>query len=336
MSNMILNEINKKKNNLLFLRLGAWGVRLYPITQYAIDAVALYKKTFAPFFSSAPRNEESYPYLILADDQLSLEEVELPDWLMDGQELFWVEFTKDWKKAFNHYKRIRSQLSNQDISYSRWFSFSWSKDRVGLPRISTPFQHSLQPDFICLVTEKVDNEMNLALWIYSLSLAAEWHIDHGGLCLHSSSIATSQGGVVFLGDSGFGKSTVAELSASVGYEILGDDVNFINFKQNYTIAAGPSAKLLPKGYSRCQPLLRGVFLLKQDIQDYLVPLYPIQIARLLFKSLIQTPPGGRLSNTSLIRAFHTIGDIVRHIPGYELHFRKSPDFLRLINDHFPD
>jgi len=38
----------------------------------------------------------------------------------------------------------------------------------------------------------------------------------------------------------------------------------------------------------------------------------------------------------LRRSIRTIGDLARTIPGYELHFRKSPDFWKLIDAEFPD
>lgn len=321
------------KNSQPFLQLGGWGVYLYPITDFAKKGVALYQNANVPFFLPSQDKYRGQLYLILAEHPFP-GDVGFPNWFPENQKPIWDEFTKAWQQAYHHYDRMCSLLSIQDIKYPSWFTFSWTERVLGASAASI-IQHNQPPvRFFCLMTKKLDSEMKRAILIHSLSLATNWHIQEGGLCLHSSAVATSRGGAVFLGNSGIGKSTVARLSALLGYEVLGDDLNFVYFNQKYLLASGPSVELLPDGYSSQHSPLRSVFVLKQDSRDYLVPLLPIQTAQALFDSLNQTPPAIKLSSAALAQAFRTIGDISRQIPGYELHFRKSPDFLKLIDEQF--
>ena len=81
-----------------------------------------------------------------------------------------------------------------------------------------------------------------------------------------------------------------------------------------------------------RPPLRGVFTLVKDNHDYLVPLSPIQVARALFDGFLQqTPYVKRLPDEVVGLAFRTVCAIARLVPGYELHFRKSPDFWDVID-----
>jgi hypothetical protein len=315
-----------QKNIQPFLQLGGWGGYLYPVTDFAKKEVALFQNANAPFFLPS-RNKSGHLYLVLAEHPFP-GEIEYPDWLPENQKPIWDKFTKAWEQAYRHYDRMCSLLSVQDIKHPGWFTFSWT-EKVFDASVAPSVQPNQTPvHFFCLMTKKLDSEMKRAILIYSLSLAANWHIQERGLCLHSSAVASPRGGIVFLGHSGVGKSTVASISAFLGYDVLGDDLNFVYFNQKYLLAAGPSVMLLPDGYSPRHSPLRRVFVLKQDSHDYLVPLSPVQIAQALFASLSQTPPANKLSNATLTQAFRTIGDISRQIPGYELHFRKSPDFWK--------
>jgi hypothetical protein len=128
------------------------------------------------------------------------------------------------------------------------------------------------------------------------------------------------------------------LSASAGHPALGDDLNFVirDGKAGYMLSAAPSPRISPVGYSMLRPPLRGIFKLMQDEQDYLVPLSQQQTAHILLDGFNQVPKTNALPDNAYGMAFHTIGNIARTIPGYELHFRKSPDFWDVIDAEFPD
>jgi len=75
----------------------------------------------------------------------------------------------------------------------------------------------------------------------------------------------------------------------------------------------------------------------KDEYDALNPLQPEQVARALFKEFYQETPHIRKFSDEFIKlGFQICCDIARKIPGYELHFRKSHDFWKLIDEQFPD
>lgn len=189
-----------------------------------------------------------------------------------------------------------------------------------------------------LVIKEIDEHSHMQVALYALLLANRRHIEHGGLCLHSAAVAQGNSGFLFLGQSEAGKTTVAQLGVELGHAPLGDDLNFIirDGKGGYLLAAGPSMVGSPIGYNTAQrPSLVGIFNLVQDSRDYLSPVSPQQMAHDLFHALLQTPKTRHLSEKIVGLAFQTCCDIARRIPGYELHFRKSPDFWKLVDEQFP-
>ena len=190
----------------------------------------------------------------------------------------------------------------------------------------------------CLVDNEPHAQRAVAILLHSIMLATWWHVLRDGLCLHSAAVVHGDSGYIFLGDSEAGKTTVAKLSNAFGYPALGDDLNMLirNEENSYRLAAIPSPVLSPVEYSMLRPSLRGVFALVQDDCDYLVPMAPIQTARALFDSFMQTPCGGKLPDDVIGLAFRTCCDIARRVSGYKLHFRKSPEFWKVINERFSE
>ncbi len=139
-----------------------------------------------------------------------------------------------------------------------------------------------------------------------------------------------------MGKSGAGKSTAALLSAEIGLPVIADELTFVisDATHNYRLAGMPTVKLPPEGWTAIRPPLRGIFHLVQDTTNYLEPLSQRQTARLLFEGMMQTPSVPKLPDAMVGDAFRTASDIARTIPGYTLHFRKSPDFWKIIDAEF--
>jgi hypothetical protein len=323
--------------SLPFLQLGGWGAYLYPITPFSERWVARFQESLAPFFRSPSILNKDHSYLVISSHPIPNKPKYLNGLNESRQKHTWGEFHKACMAAYNHYCRICSHLSGQGKAFPKWFTYSWPELNHGNSDIwVTSLDQALSPYISCLVINDSADEGEIAIWKKCLSLATRWNIKNGGLCLHSSAVDHGKGGFLFLGDSETGKSTIAKLSHSVGFTILGDDLNFVVYDKEYHLTAGPSIQALSDGYSDVQPPLRSVFTLVQDTCEYLIPLPPRRLAKALFESLMQTPSGSKLPNEAIYLAYQTIGDIARRIPGYELHFRKSPDFWQLIDAEFPD
>jgi len=155
-------------------------------------------------------------------------------------------------------------------------------------------------------------------------------IERDALVLHGAGVLHKGGLYLFLGKSGAGKSTVASLSADSGDIVLDEDqVVIYRSKEGYFTgdAWGYSLK-------RCNIPLQGLFNIVQDDTHYLLPLMQSKVAYSLF-TRNQDVLMRILLKDNLIKVFHASASIAREIPGYELHFRKSPDFWKLIDEQIP-
>jgi hypothetical protein len=187
--------------------------------------------------------------------------------------------------------------------------------------------------------DKLNKELLLArISMYVFLFATYWYVSHGGLLLHGAAMAMNQNGYLFLGKGGAGKSTTAALSASVGVSVLSDDLAFVIMQglDGYELAAAPGQTSRYSTDPLLRPQLKGVFLLFKDTQDKIVPVSQLVTANAIFRSFEWNHWVDHMPPTALTLAFQTTCDIARHIPGYELHFRKSPDFWKLIDEQFPE
>ena len=171
---------------------------------------------------------------------------------------------------------------------------------------------------------------------YIHSLATRWHVPEHGLVLHSSAVAHPKGGFLFLGESGAGKSTVARLAASAGIPVLSDDLVYLLFQgdNQYPLSAAPSLSQTFSTHPERHPLLRAVFRLVQDDTDRLVRLPEIAVAKELYDAFSWTHWAQSLGPEKMAGAFAALTTAAQHVPGYELHFRKTPDFWKMMDNEF--
>jgi hypothetical protein len=188
------------------------------------------------------------------------------------------------------------------------------------------------------VITSFDENIYIHILLYILFLIACWQIQNGGLYLHSSAVlhSSTDKGFLFLGASGEGKTTVTQLSVEAGHTALGDDLNLvIQDKTNvYKLAATPSIVPTISSYSMLHPYLQGIFKLVKDDHDDLIPLSPRDLSIVMFESLKQIPKAALLPDQTLQQAFQTISSVSSCVPGFELHFKKRPDFWKLIDEQF--
>jgi len=284
-------------------------------------------ETFSPFIFE-DKNKISTKQRLIVTASLKMNAVEsepaINQFLLAwGDTFFWV--SHEWAIQDLPGKR----------SHKR-FTFSWpSLDDTR--RYLNLTQEQPERFFGLLVGDSSKEEICVAIFIYSLYLATWWHVVRQGLCLHCSAVSRNGQGFLFLGQSTAGKSTVARLSLELGHQVLGDDLNFVfpETEKHYLVAAGPSVQPLEGAYAPIHSPVCGVFNLVKDDCDSLKSLSQKETAQALWESFRQAPTTAKLPPRLMGYAFETCCAMARTIPGYELHFRKSPDFWKLIDEQFP-
>jgi ABC-type dipeptide/oligopeptide/nickel transport system ATPase component len=131
-----------------------------------------------------------------------------------------------------------------------------------------------------------------------------------------------------VGVSGAGKSTVSLLSSAQGDKVIHDD-HIVVYREDEKWSVTNTSHSI-----RGTPI-KAILFLFQDKEDKLIPINTARTAMGLIKSLEEH--GRHVLFGDVFRsAFSTCSEIARHVPGYELHFRKSADFWKLIDEQFPD
>jgi hypothetical protein len=146
-----------------------------------------------------------------------------------------------------------------------------------------------------------------------------------GFLLHAASVVRDGRAYIFAGRSGAGKSTVAALSP-VG-SVLTDEISLIRYSDSCWQAYGTPfwGEFRAAGMNRHYPIA-GIYLLSQAKQDRFEPLTAKETLRALLPCVLFFTSEQR-ANEALLS---TLLEIVERVPGYRLHFRRSPNFWRVV------
>lgn len=185
--------------------------------------------------------------------------------------------------------------------------------------------------FFCLLpSDTLKRSFDPAAWIIHAikALGVYWHAARGGGVFHASGVARREQGYLFLGPSGAGKSTAAGLSEQVQGSIVHDDQVMISKNSAKYLLAYPGNPVAPA--------LRAVFVLRQSNLDQVKMLAPGEVCAALTRSILEYALGQDVFGSWVRQAFHNAANIARCTPGYELYFRKSPDFWNAIDAELRD
>jgi hypothetical protein len=167
--------------------------------------------------------------------------------------------------------------------------------------------------------------------IYEMSnLCNLWQLENRNIPIHASGIVHLGGLFLFGGISGAGKSTISRLSSALGDTIVDDDqllLHFLGKGTYYASAWGSSLTVFDAP-------VRAIFHIIQDNNNLLTPLRSSEEALFLMEQVFQVTGKNLLSYNMLKKVFNLVSSIARSIPGYELHFTKTPDFWKLIDAEF--
>lgn len=318
-----IKKLKEEKTLGSYLQLGNWRTWLFPRSDIDNDLVNETNCYLGSFLVENNLPDERYNFTLIGHYSSNLNTIP-PSWLPIRDQQLWDELNE----------AIRN-LDFQSLQGNP-AAFWWPQKVNGVEPISDLEPYS---DKLSAIIVRNNNEYaSLQAFLFLIFLANRWHVLRGGVCIHSAAVESRDKGFLFLGESTAGKTTVSLLSSSIDCKVLGDDLNVITYDQDrgYRLSAMPSAAGSPVGYSMDRPPLRGVFVLRKDQRDYLAPIGSKKLAQYLFEGVGQTPKASRLPSHELRLSFETCCRIARSVPGYELHFRKSPDFWKLIDAEFPD
>jgi hypothetical protein len=233
-----------------------------------------------------------------------------------------------------------------------WNSLDSIRKGDALINLDNPNQEEGKFVFVQLVPKNISKKKESALLAnFLLSLNKRWMLKTGALPVHASAISYKNRGYLFTGPSGAGKTTIALLSMDISDSILHDEKIFIiPENDSYKLLGSPdyNRRRWPRDYAEKKEIpeegipinpdhkvsLTAVFVLKQNIHDYLRPLSSLAVAHALITGYLDVSKNIKISVDNK-HVIHSFCELSRHIPGYELNFRKSNDFFKVIDKHFP-
>jgi len=198
------------------------------------------------------------------------------------------------------------RLVAYSYEFAGWYDYQTRRGELAVVKSSGDLLHRAVENFLRVLT-------------------AHWFLRRGGLLLHASGVVREGMAHLFFGPSGSGKTTVTMLSE--GDLVLGDDlVGIRETGSTYEACAVPFRGLYREPPQTGQGFpLAGVNRLVQDQRDFLEEIPPSRRAAEMMASLPFVMGGEGAS-----RALEITGRLANAVTIRRLHFRKSPDFWRLL------
>lgn len=246
-----------------------------------------------------------------------------------------------WEKLHRLWEVLEPDFLGGNFDTATLSSIPWVPpwDEVVPGSIILRYNRQSHPFFFCFLLRRQQHFLFSLVPFHLYYLAALWYLQRGGLLVHGAAVAHRSGGMLFLGPGSAGKSTVCMMAKERAVPVLSDDQVLIIPHQ----AAGFSLHALPGRFGKIftthpeeRPPLRAIFSLVKAQEDQVVPLSQQQTADLLWKAFSFETGWPRIEATKPFgtRAQDIAATIARTVPGYELHFRKSPDFWDVIDAEF--
>ena len=177
------------------------------------------------------------------------------------------------------------------------------------------------------------NNDDVTLFLFGSVFGAVLH-QRGYLVLHASAIATPRGSVLFMGNSGHGKSTTAAAFIQRGYRILADDVCAMRIDPSgcpVIIPAFPQLKIWADAAEKLNADIHSLHKVRAQLEKYALPVQeqfsqaPMPI-HALYHLNIHNQPDIRLENVEDAERFKMLLDNT-----YRAHFL---DGLKMRGEHF--
>jgi hypothetical protein len=215
----------------------------------------------------------------------------------------------------------------QPIIFSNLPSERTSKSDHGLVAMTRLFRldRSFGDHCFFILLDLIHAQKHTLFYLHHLSNI--WQIEQENIPIHTAAVERDGSVFLFSGKSGAGKSTIAALSRQVKGRIIDQDQVLIRKRSygQYTADAW--------GYdvAACDSPVKAFFSIKQSQKDEIFPLSQIRVAQIMMKRFYDIA-GYNLPTDAVKSAFTNLAAFTRAVPGFELHFRKSPDFWKLIDE----
>jgi hypothetical protein len=188
----------------------------------------------------------------------------------------------------------------------------------------------------------------------------------GELTVHASAVAAGNGAVIFLGHSGWGKSTLAALMHHQGYDLLSDDCILLRPKSGHAIAVPTyrSMRLWPESLHRVFPSsdvserssgakrrlrvsgdedaaprqVEGIYVLNDPAVDRrtisIEPISPAALCVALIKHAFRLDVADRAAAKTFLEL---CGAVARSVPGHALSYPRdfavAPSLVSMLSRH---
>ncbi|MDI6734752.1 MAG: hypothetical protein QME42_00935 [bacterium] len=178
--------------------------------------------------------------------------------------------------------------------------------------------------------------MKIAIENLLRTLASFLLSENNGFLLHASSVYTEEGGIIFCGLSGAGKSTVAKFSQE--YTVLTDDQTIIQLiNDKFVVFASPFWGVFNRktrnGLTRKDRLVWGkvdkLYFLKKDTSVFIKSVSQREFIERLFPNIILFVPYESVKR----KLFDLSVKLMEQIPYYELHFLPDKSFWEKIKEN---
>jgi len=233
-----------------------------------------------------------------------------------------------WHKIIRSWNQIQSSHPQKKISAWRNIMQYGHEISPGNNIYLLKQNNSQKSIYFCLLSEKFFDKALSQLIDGFLSLCSLRYIKQKRTIFHSSAIIEGNSAFLFMGESGSGKGTVCSLSNPEQYTVINDDQVFV-YKDTHDTYIVTNQSMSMPGVP-----VKALFFLVQDTTNYLTPLSPIEAARRLLHSSMESMALKVLHGQPLRDTFAISASIARCIPSYDLHFRKSSDFWDVIHAEF--
>ena len=160
--------------------------------------------------------------------------------------------------------------------------------------------------------------------------------NYDALLVHSSGIISDGAGFLFVGTSGTGKSTIANLSKDKDKIILNDEIVLISFKKDGVHICNTPFNGFFTGKSTGTSLLSAIFLISQGREHKISEISITEAVVTLMQEIV--PPLGleeELSCKTRLQMLETADRLRKIVPIRQLQFCRDEGFWQVINREFP-